>query len=408
MFDDVLVAELESLEPGVALAALLASIDEVGVSGRVRVAVLRARRRQLSHLEAGLLSDMAAIVDAVSDLEDLPQDLVFAEAAAEVRSALALTRRAADVQVELALRLRHRLPQVAAALDAGAIDLRRARVIDDGTCHLDAERAREIADEVLDGAGRRTTGQLAATIRRLCIDVDPDDAADRYRRAVDERRLVVEPTVDGTSNLLGLDLPPDRVAAIRARINHIAKSLRRPGETRTMDQLRADVLLDLLEGNHDTKGGVVELRVDLETLAGLVDRSGELGGYGPIVAEIARRIAERYPNGDWRFAASLGDTIVDTGVVRRRPTSSQRRHVQAANTRCVFPGCRMPASDCDIDHTIPWAQGGPTTVGNTAPLCRHDHLLKDTIGWECRPDGDGAYRWTSPLGLTYTANGQSP
>jgi hypothetical protein len=95
-----------------------------------------------------------------------------------------------------------------------------------------------------------TTGQLRARIARLCIEADPDDAEQRYRYAVSDRRVVAEATGDGTANLLGLDLPPHRVAAATRRINALARSLRIAGETRTMDQLRADVLLDLLNGTN--------------------------------------------------------------------------------------------------------------------------------------------------------------
>ncbi|MGZ4675732.1 MAG: HNH endonuclease [Acidimicrobiia bacterium] len=30
----------------------------------------------------------------------------------------------------------------------------------------------------------------------------------------------------------------------------------------------------------------------------------------------------------------------------------------------------------DVEHNIPWAQGGPTTLENLARLCHHHHDLK--------------------------------
>ncbi|MEE8375472.1 MAG: HNH endonuclease signature motif containing protein [Acidimicrobiia bacterium] len=36
----------------------------------------------------------------------------------------------------------------------------------------------------------------------------------------------------------------------------------------------------------------------------------------------------------------------------------------------------MPATDCDLDHRNAWADGGPTTEDNLAPLCRHDHIVR--------------------------------
>lgn len=392
------------------LAALLSGADTAEVSGRERVTVLRARQRMISFLEAGLLADMAAIVESVAGLDDLDDELVFRAAAAEVRVALRLTRRAADDRVEFALTLRRRLPRVWKALAAGRIDVRRARVIERGTAHLAETVARQVVDEVLADAGGLTTGQLGARVRRLCIDVDPGDAEDRYRVAVEDRRMVVEATESGTANLLGLDLPPDRVAAIGARINHLAKGLRRDGESRTMDQLRADVFLDLLDGEQRGTGGVVEVRVDLATLARLENHPGDLGGYGPVIAEIGRAVAHRFEQGTWRGVVTDPDSgaVLGVGALRRRPKVGLRREVEVAHRTCVFPGCRMPAVDCDLDHRTRWVDGGSTEVSNLAPLCRHGHILKDSIGWWYRPLPGGDYEWSSLLGCRYTTSGRSP
>ncbi len=411
MFDiEWVPKDLDTIEPGTALAGWLSTVDVTRLSGEDRLRVLRARARLVAHYQAQMLADTAAIVDAVTEVEDLDIADAFMAASAEVAAALRLTRRSAETQVELAIALRSRLPRVWEALASGTIDVRRAIVIEHGTCHLDAATARQIVDEVIDRAGDLTTGQLRAHLKRLCIQANPDDAADRYHTALDDRRVVVEPTVDGTANLLGLNLPPDRVTAIGARIDALAKRLKGAGETRTMDQLRADVLLDLLDGADEGTGGVVEVRVDLETLARLTEHPGDVGGYGPVIAEIARRMADRYREGQWRsvvFDPSTGMPI-DVGVVRRRPTAAQRRAVDATHHTCVFPGCRMPVSGCDLDHTVPWAERRLTRVAGLAPLCRHHHILKDTIGWGYRPLDNGDYRWTSLLGCTYTTSGRSP
>ena len=79
------------------------------------------------------------------------------------------------------------------------------------------------------------------------------------------------------------------------RITDLAQSLKTGSETRTLDQIRADVFLDLLDGtSHHLRGrkGTVDIHVDLETLARLNDHPGELAGYGPVIADIARQVAE--------------------------------------------------------------------------------------------------------------------
>ncbi len=324
-----------------------------------------------------------------------------------------LTRRCADVELTLAKELRERLPRVWEALADGSIDLRRARVIADRTAHLTAAGAWGVVERVIDNAARLTTGQLRARLDRLCLEADPDTARDRYQYAVKDRRVATEATSDGTANLLGLDLPPHRVHAISRRINHIARSLKTRDETRTIDQLRADVYLDLLAGTYaktDKTAGGVHLHVDLDTLAALSEHSGELAGYGPVIADIARQAIAELEATEWRFLVTdtaTGQSIT-TGVTRRRPNAALRRGVEERTPTCVFPGCRMPSVDCDLDHNQRWADGGPTTRNNLAPACRHDHRIKDELGWSYRPLADGDYLWTSRLGHQYTTSGTPP
>ena len=86
------------------------------------------------------------------------------------------------------------------------------------------------------------------------------------------------------------------------------------------------------------------------TLAGLINDPTELVGYGPIPAEVGRALAA-----DARWRRVLTDpetgTVVDLGH-RRVPTPALARLVRHQQTRCLFPGCGMPAVVCDLDHTV--------------------------------------------------------
>jgi hypothetical protein len=222
-----------------------------------------------------------------------------------------------------------------------------------------------------------------------------------------------DPSPDGTAHLLGLDLPPHRVAAITRRINRIARSLRRDGDERSMDQLRADIFTDLLQGTGKVQSerarGVIDIQVDLETLTRLADDPGELAGYGPVIADITRQVTDESQGAEWRYTVTdPNGAVVTNGITRRRPTADQRREVHARDRACVFPGCRMPAVDCDLDHRIPYAEGGPTIVPNLAPLCRHDHRIRTTAGWIHNPLPGGGHRWKTKLGHTYVTSGTPP
>jgi hypothetical protein len=93
---------LDTMSPGPVLAGWLSSIDRSRLSGQDRIIVLRADQKMASHYAARVYGDMASVVDAMSDFEDLAPDFVSEAAAAEVRAALRLTRQAADGEMALA------------------------------------------------------------------------------------------------------------------------------------------------------------------------------------------------------------------------------------------------------------------------------------------------------------------
>ena len=55
----------------------------------------------------------------------------------------------------------------------------------------------------------------------------------------------------------------------------------------------------------------------------------------------------------------------------------------------------MPAVACDLDHTIPYSDGGTTAATNLAPLCRRDHLLRTHAGHHIEQTTAGTIVWTS-------------
>ena len=110
--------------------------------------------------------------------------------------------------------------------------------------------------------------------------------------------------------------------------------------------------------------------------------------------------------------AAIGATI--TPVVhpgqappepRYRPSKKLADFVRCRDLTCRFPGCRVPATHCDVDHSIPWPCG-PTAASNLKCLCRRHHLLKTfwggESGWREQQLDDGTIVWTAPDGRTHT------
>jgi hypothetical protein len=407
---------LEELEPGPELATALAAVDWVRLSRGDLITALRAQRRLVAHYQAGAvwtINEVAERYERDSTPAEVATGVAARGAETEVAAALRLTRRSAEYETSLAIELSRRLPKVWRELRKGRIDLRRAAVIVDGLMSLDTAAAQTAAEMILPDAAGLTTGQLAHRLRRLCADIDPDDTGRRYESSLDDRRLICDANPSGTANLMGLDLAPHLVESVRGRIQKEALRLRGNGDTRTMDQLRADLFLQLLRGQGfeaEPVPGGVHLTADLPTLAGLAETSGDLAGFGPVIADIARQVATQQNDApwDWTITDPATRMPIATGTTRRRPDAGQRRRVKAVDPACVFPGCRMPAIDCDIDHTIPYADSRRTRTEHLAPLCRHHHVVRHRWGWSYRRTGNGDYVFTSPLGRCYTTSGRDP
>ncbi|HEX6221888.1 MAG TPA: HNH endonuclease signature motif containing protein, partial [Acidimicrobiia bacterium] len=191
---------------------------------------------------------------------------------------------------------------------------------------------------------------------------------------------------------------PLEMAAASRNVDRIARELKNLGNDRCLDAIRADVMLDLLQGKTidgvTAGGGSVHLHVSVETLAMLSDRPGELAGYAPVIADIARQIALQQVDGEWTWTVTHTDQVLATGTTRYRPRAVQKRRVLAEYPTCVHPGCRQTVEQCDLDHRRPYSQGGPTHNNNLAPLCRHHHMTRHHTPWEYQrqPNGDHASR----------------
>ena len=80
--------------------------------------------------------------------------------------------------------------------------------------------------------------------------------------------------------------------------------------------------------------------------------------------------------------------------------------IEVRDQDCGFPICRRPASRCDLDHTVPYDQGGPTCPCNISCGCRHDHRMKGSTAWRLRQPRPGTLVWTAPSGLSWTVTPQ--
>jgi hypothetical protein len=257
-----LLEELQETPPGHELAALLALVDRSALDDEGLLRLAQARQRLIAHQEAQLLADLHAIARAIPDQgpqpgrRDQPGKHPWAEV--EVACAMRWTCPRAVDQLAFADEVIDRLPAIHQALAAGLIDMPKSLAMVHAVGLLDDDLARAIIDKVVDQAGRLTTGELRAKLRRLVLAADPQTAANRAKEDVKGRRVAAYPQEHNhLAALAGYDLAPHRVAAVMERLDAIAKAAKAAGDQRKMDQLRADAYVDLLTGDGIAAGGPI-------------------------------------------------------------------------------------------------------------------------------------------------------
>ncbi|MGI8695842.1 MAG: DUF222 domain-containing protein, partial [Mycobacteriales bacterium] len=317
--------------------------------------------------------------------------------------ALRLSTCAASDRLGAAETICARLPGTLRAWTAGAIEALKARAIADAAEALPAADVQRLEDRVLPRAVRQTIGQLRASLARAVAVIDPDGVEERHTRGVQDRRVELTPGSDGMAQSWAL-LPADAATRLYQTLTTHARAS--AGDGRTTDQRRADALTDLAEladrvtgSGSTTPSPLVRVTVPASTLLGLDNAPGELDGYGPIPASMARRIAA---DATWRrlLTDATSGALLDLAPHTYRPSAALADFIRTRDRTCRFPGCRQPAAAADIDHTIPHPSGG-TTQANLATLCRRHHLLKHETRWQLTNHGDGTLTWTTPTGHTY-------
>ena len=182
-------------------------------------------------------------------------------------------------------------------------------------------------------------------------------------------------------------------------------------DPRTLDQLRADILLDLVLAAdpvaHDTGLAAIHATVSVTVpVLALIDdgvrdpfEGMTLDGHGPVDTDTARTLAGAASGWDRILTHPVTGAVLE--VDRYTPSEQLRRHLRIRDQHCRFPGCRMSARRSDVDHTLDFALGGQTTGANLAHLCRRHHTLKHHTRWSVVQHPGGVLEWTSPAGIPY-------
>jgi hypothetical protein len=350
-------------------------------------------------------------------------------AAREIQVATGLPITGCQRRVWLAACEPERVRPVGEAMRLGRLSLARALTLVEATAHLDALLAAGIATRVLgpltgpDGVVLAGVGPLSqATFRarlhrQLVLHHGLVGQGERtHQEAVAARRVSAEAQPDGTGVLVISGDGP-RISAAACRVDKIARRLRRDGDRRTLDQLRADVATDLLLGGwipgdptFTALGrppvATVQLIVSLPTLLGLDQGTAQIPGWGWISARQGRQLALA-AGSIWKRVVTdplTGRAIEATAGTYTVP-AAMAEQIRTRDGHCRAPGCQIPTEGCDLDHSIQWqpeAAGGPTAETNLSALHRGHHNLKTAGFWDSDQSPQGTLVWTTATGRTIT------
>ena len=379
---------------------------------------------RLQAVEASLLAHAGSIAAdwaAESDPRGTSgSEFPYRSVAAEIAAAWRVSDRTVQRQIGDAAELVEEFPETHAALAAGEISAVHARIIvSTGAVIERPELKAEFERSVLDYAKAESASRLGPIAKRRAEWFTESSCDDRHRRGRESRRTWLEDLDDGMSilHLLGptvlvhaahqratdyahavrnhaSDAAPDDSAALDdsgaddgpETSGEIIETADEAGtaddtgtagatetasdtatespavakDTRTIDQLRCDILFDLILAGvtaaHDTGLAAIRPIVTVTVLVlALIDDgirdpfdAAELDGHGPIDTDSARMLAGAASG--WERVLTHPITGAVLGVDRYTPSEQLRRHLRVRDQHCRFPGCRMPTRRCDIDH----------------------------------------------------------
>lgn len=418
------IADLLFAAPSAGTLEKLSAIDPFLLQALDRIDYLSALERQDGWLFALKQRAITAVAGVQPSDGEGAMFGVDESEREDISTALRLAPATAQIRIDIARTLVNNLPNTCSALAIGEISSAHATVI-----------ARETAAAIRDGMAKsvifqieeralafaefHTPGQVAIHLRNALAKYAPEEFEDVTLRAQSMRRVSCFNDSDGMSTVVAILPAADAQMVMNSIEAFILRENQRIGNEsvlagpeepkRTKDMRRADglsaicaaYLADVTEFVAPHRRPVtVNVTIDLPTLLGLAENPGQLAGYGPIPASIARELAS---DSQWKRFITEPQTgnLLDFGRESYEPAQHLKDFLIARDRTCRFPGCRRSALLSDLDHAQSWESGGHTSAENIGALCRRHHRMKTHDGWSVASFPDGSCTWRSPLGKEF-------
>jgi hypothetical protein len=279
------------------------------------------------------------------------------------------------------------MPLSEAAMAAGHLSVDHVRLLARAQC-ADAE-AFAVDEERLVAKAQRLLFSGFEKVIRYWVQVHaPDDAEADAEQLHQQRRVDASRSFEGVVFVDALLDPVtgeiwlrelERLeqeafeadwAEARARLGDAATA---SDLARSPKQRRADAMRAMAERSAAKPADAVEPRVLLHVVAGdeSVKQMCELSN-GAVVTP-----GQVLPLLRWADVARVifdgPSRVIDVGVRQRLFTGATRIAVERRDQTCQHPGCDVPAERCQIDHIVPYDEGGPTTQDNGRCYCPFHH-----------------------------------
>jgi len=323
---------------------------------------------------------------------------------AEAAVALRETPQKVSHRMFVAKGLRHVCTNTLTALAAGDITEKAAHDIVRFCQDLTPEQVSVMEEKLLEAAKTASDSTIYQKAKRFHDRMNPEAAASRHEKSAQSRKVTEWYDAHGMGTLK-LYHRADVIKALSSTLRWVANQNNDPQDTRTTDQLLADVYSDaLVHGWPGSEGTPLKPRLSitipaLDMLVNPDKTLADLEGYGPIPVSLALELAKDAPSFQRVLTDPWTGAVIDVERRNYRPTQGLKDLLRLRDVHCCFPGCRRSADRSEIDHIDDWAHGGKTERENTHLLCKQHQMFKHALGWKVVARADGTKEWVTPHGL---------
>ncbi|KRB78021.1 hypothetical protein ASE01_07575 [Nocardioides sp. Root190] len=301
-----------------------------------------------------------------------------------------------------AVDIHHRLPRLAAGLKAGTTRAGHARRVAEATRELTEAQAAWVDGEVHEIAdGRLAWMRFLAVLDGKVAAASPELAQTKEHAAALERGIrMTRINKHGVATLTIRDHITTLMATDIA-ITAVAKELeaRMPAVDLRDRKLAAFAMLTNPDAHLDLGVGPIKPKVRIDLHLTPDSEIVRMEDHGPVTIAWARQMIAH--------VAGKVTVLPVINLAHQAPVdayeipAAMREAVHLIHGGDIFPFAANTSRRVDLDHNLPYSEGGKTEAGNLGPMTRTHHRIKTHAGWECRQPFPGILVWRDPHGAHY-------